>query len=40
MTHGVLPEDIGDQWQVLISKVQRKAALELMQVQEDKSLQK
>ena len=29
MTHGVLPEDIGDQWQVLISKVQRKAGLEL-----------
>ena len=29
MTHGVLPEDIGDQWQELISKVQRKAGLEL-----------
>ena len=29
ITQGVLPEDIGDQWQVLIPKVQRKAELEL-----------
>ena len=29
MTQSVLPEDIGDQWQVLFLKVQRKAVLEL-----------
>ena len=29
MTQGVLPEDIGDQWQALIPRVQKKAELEL-----------